>query len=78
LPIPVGNPADLEGLVQRRPGTTFAAGPTLFADGGLRRLPEGNGPELPEVERERHDQMSGFQRAVEIGRTVDAESEGSS
>jgi signal transduction histidine kinase len=76
MPSPVGNPADLEGLVQRRPGTTFTQAPPLLGDGGLKRLPEGDGP-VPtgsNDERERHDQMSGFQRAVEIGRGAATES----
>jgi signal transduction histidine kinase len=75
MPSPVGNPADLEGLVQRRPGTTFTQAPPLLSDGGLKRLPEGDGPTSSgsDEERERHDQMSGFQRAVEIGRGADTE-----
>jgi signal transduction histidine kinase len=75
MPHPVGNPADLEGLVQRRPGTTFSQAPHLIGDSGLKRLPEGTGPEPTgdEIERERHDQMSGFQRAVQIGRSADEE-----
>jgi signal transduction histidine kinase len=66
---------ELEGLVARRPGAAFGrAQNNSVAAGAQRRLPDTNSNtpfDDPELDRHRHMQMSGFQKAVEQGRTAD-------
>ncbi len=75
----VGPPLGSEGLVQRTPGASFGRAQTSgVLAGAFKRLPESNDTARsvdPAIERHRHSQMSGYQKAVEFARDADKDKE---